>query len=246
MEPTAYARMAENEQRHWWFTGRRQILATLLRRELAGTRHPATLRILEAGCGSGGNLGMLAAFGTVEAVEYDPGARAIAEHRSGLAIRPCALPHDLPVPDGHYDLIALLDVLEHVEEDRASLMALGAKLKRDGRILVTVPALPWLWSHHDEVHHHKRRYTARSLTEAVAGAGLRVDRIGYFNTLLFPLALVRRVGAIVSGRATEDDRVPSRWLNAALRTVFAAERHMIGRVRLALGLSLFAVLSVPD
>ena len=69
MEQTAYARMAENEQRHWWFAGRRQILATLLRREIARDRHPATIRILEAGCGSGGNLGMLGAFGTVEAVE---------------------------------------------------------------------------------------------------------------------------------------------------------------------------------
>ncbi|WP_210250299.1 class I SAM-dependent methyltransferase [Methylobacterium planeticum] len=238
--------MAENEQRHWWFTGRRQILATLLRRELSRGRAPAPMRILEAGCGSGGNLGMLGAFGTVEAVEYDPGARAIAERRSGLVIRPCALPHDLPVPDRSYDLIALLDVLEHVEEDRASLAALGAKLKRDGRILVTVPALPWLWSHHDAVHHHKRRYTARSLTDAVAAAGLRVERVGYFNTLLFPLALARRVGSIVTGRPTEDDRVPARWMNALLRTIFSAERHLVGRVRMALGLSLFALVSLPD
>lgn len=189
---------------------------------------------------------MLAGFGTVDAVEFDARARAIAERRSGLAIQPCALPQDLPVPDRSYDLIALLDVLEHVEEDRASLAALGAKLKADGRLLVTVPALPWLWSHHDVVHHHKRRYTRRSLSETAMAAGLRIERIGYFNSLLFPVALGRRLVSIVSGKPAEDDRIPGRALNGVLRGVFAFEQHLIGRVRMALGLSLFAVLSRPD
>ncbi len=189
---------------------------------------------------------MLSAFGEIDAVEFDAGARAMAAQRSGLTILPCVLPYDLPVPDRAYDLIALLDVLEHVEEDRACLAALGGKLKPQGRILVTVPALPWLWSHHDTLHHHKRRYTRRTLAGAIAGAGLRVDRIGYFNSLLFPLALVRRLSAIASGRPAEDDRVPARPINAVLRSIFTAERYVIGRVRMAIGLSLFALVTLPE
>lgn len=244
MDRTAYDRMADNEAHHWWFAGRRSILAALLGREL--TRPPAATRILEAGCGSGGNLGMLSAFGSVDAIEFDPTARALAQRRSGLTVQPCRLPGDIPVADRAYDLIALLDVLEHVEEDRDTLAALGRKLKRDGRILLTVPALPWLWSHHDEIHHHKRRYTRRTLDAAATAAGLRVERIGYFNSLLFPLALGRRLAAIAGRRAMEDDRLPARPLNAVLRTIFSVERYLVGRVRLFVGLSLFAVLTVPD
>lgn len=185
---------------------------------------------------------MLQSFGEVDAVEYDAGARTIATVRSGLPVRACALPHDLPVPDEAYDLIVLLDVLEHIEEDRSVLAVLRNKLKPDGRLLVTVPALPWLWSRHDEIHHHKRRYTSRSLMRTALSAGLHVSRISYFNTLLFPAALARRIGSILSGRPVEDDRMPARPLNSLLRCIFSAERHVVGRLPLPVGLSVYAVL----
>lgn len=177
----------------------------------------------------------------MDAIERDPAARAIAGTRSGLAVRAGALPADLPVPDGAYDLVALLDVLEHVEEDRASLAALGRKLAPGGRLLITVPAMPWLWSSHDEAHHHKRRYTRTGLGGTIAAAGLEVEQIGYFNALLFPLAVATRVlKAAVGGRAG-DDELPPRPVNALLHAVFASERHLIGRASLPFGLSLFAI-----
>ncbi|SFM16901.1 Methyltransferase domain-containing protein [Methylobacterium pseudosasicola] len=186
---------------------------------------------------------MLTTFGAVDAVEFDAGARAIAARRSGIPVQACALPHDLPVRDGAYDLIVLLDVLEHIEDDQATLCALRRKLKQDGRLLVTVPALPWLWSHHDDLHHHKRRYTKRSLELAAAAAEFKIAHIGYFNTFLFPIALVRRLIAIVYSRPTQDDRMPTRLLNAILSRIFSSERHIIGRAGLPVGLSLYAVLS---
>ena len=233
--------MASNEASHWWFVGRRAVLAALIRRALPvpGLGHQA--RILEVGCGSGGNLALLARFGTVDAVEHDPRARALASARSGLEIRPASLPGDLPVPDSSYDLVALLDVLEHVEEDRAALRAIGRKLGPGGRLLVTVPAMPWLWSAHDVVHHHKRRYTRASLGAAMAGAGLEVERSGYFNGLLFPLAVAARLLKRLLGGGEGDDAMPARPVNAVLRAVFSSERHLVGRVRFAAGLSVFAV-----
>ena len=234
--------MASNEATHWWFAGRRTILDALIQRTLAGA---APGRILDVGCGSGGNLGLLARFGRVDGIEHDPEARAVARMRSGLEIQPGSLPDDLPVADGAYDLVALLDVLEHVEEDEASLRAIGRKLASGGRLLITVPAMPWLWSAHDETHHHKRRYTRASLERTVRSAGLEIERIGYFNTLLFPFAVATRLARAVFGVETSDDVIPPRVLNAAFRTVFASERHLVGRVRLLVGLSLFAVVRQP-
>lgn len=201
--------------------------------------------MLEVGCGSGGNLELLSGFGRVDAIEQDATARATARGRSGLAVCEGALPHDLPVADGSYDLVALLDVLEHVDEDRASLAAIGRKLLPDGRLLITVPAMPWLWSAHDAVHHHKRRYTRASLGATIAAAGLQVERIGYFNGFLFPLAVASRLWKAIVGDSSGDDEMPSAPLNGALRKIFASERHLIGRVPFPLGLSVFAVVRRP-
>lgn len=201
--------------------------------------------MLEVGCGSGGNLDLLSGFGRVDAIEQDATARATARARSGLGVRAGALPHDLPVPDGDYDLVALLDVLEHVEEDRASLEAIGRKLRSDGRLLITVPAMPWLWSAHDAVHHHKRRYTRASLSATIAAAGLQVERIGYFNGFLFPLAVASRLWKAIVGDKSGDDEMPAAPLNGALRRIFASERHWVGRVPFPVGLSVFAIVRRP-
>ncbi|MFC5555890.1 class I SAM-dependent methyltransferase [Methylobacterium iners] len=235
--------MASNEAEHWWFSGRRAVVAALVGRLIAP--RPGS-RILEVGCGSGGNLDLLAGFGRVDAIEQDATARATARARSGLAVRAGALPDDLPVSDGAYDVVALLDVLEHVEEDRASLQALGAKLSASGRLLITVPAMPWLWSAHDEVHHHKRRYTRASLEAVVMAAGLKVERVGYFNGLLFPLAVASRAWKALTGDRSGDDEMPPAPLNGALLRIFASERHFVGRIPLPFGLSVFAIARRPD
>ncbi len=234
MDPSAYREMADTEGRHWWYTGRRAILKSTISRLNLG-RNAA---ILEIGCGTGGNLEMLAAFGRVSALESDDAARAIAAEKTGgrFEIRAGACPGDIPFPRHAYDLVCLFDVLEHIDEDVATLEAVRALLAPGGHAVITVPAYRWLWSAHDKFLHHKRRYTAGELRTKINKSGLRIARLSYFNTFLFPLAALARLLRL-SGTA-----VPARPVNGLFHALFSTERHVVGRVPLPFGVSLLAVL----
>jgi SAM-dependent methyltransferase len=238
MDRAVYARMAEIDQDHWWFVARRRIVSALIQQHRP-TEKP--LRILEIGCGTGSNIAMLQTFGSVDAVEPDDGARELAAQRSGVAVRGGYLPEGVELADGHYDLIVLLDVLEHIPEDLPALVALRAKLAPGGRLLVTVPAMPWLWSAHDVAHHHQRRYTARSLSDVFAKAGFRLRHRTYFNSILFPLIVLARAANKIAGREGGDDAMPPRPVNAMLERLFGAERYWVTRRSLPFGVSLAAV-----
>ena len=241
MERAVFDRMAEQDEVHWWYVARRRILEGLIAREAA---LPGDARLLEIGCGTGHNFGMLRAFGRLDAVEVDGEARALASRRLGHAVGDAPLPVLTGVPDRTYHLIALLDVLEHVDEDEAALASIAGKLAPGGRILVTVPAYPWMWSAHDVAHHHKRRYSKRALRRTAEAAGLAVEKIGYFNSLLLPLAAAARLAGRIAGTTGSGDKMPPAPLNALLRGIFGLERHLVGRVPLPAGVSLFALLSI--
>ncbi|MFQ1700812.1 class I SAM-dependent methyltransferase [Loktanella agnita] len=243
MDRDVYLRMAELEQSHWWFRARRVIIARVIER-LVQPKPGASL--LEAGCGSGGNLDTLQKFGHVDAFEFDDQARAMAAERSGLEIPHGALPDALPFEGKSYDVIGIFDVLEHVEADGDSLMALKGRLAKGGALVVTVPAFPALWSRHDETHHHFRRYTRASMKKVAEAAGMQVEHAFYFNSLLFPLAIATRAAKSVLRSDTPDDALPAPWLNAVLCRVFAAERYCVGRFSLPFGLSLCVVLRIAD
>jgi SAM-dependent methyltransferase len=237
MERLAYQEMAALDQKLWWYRARRDVLADLIRREAQPVRNA---RILEIGCGTGHNLAMLAAFGNVDAVELDDESRAIAEQRLGRAVINSPLP-ELAGVSNDYDLIAALDVIEHIEDDAGAVGAIATRLKPGGKFVMTVPAHKWMWSAHDVVNHHKRRYSKASLKQLIEGSPMKLEKIGYFNSLLFPLAVAQRVSSKVRGKDDAEVKLPPRPLNAALEAVFRAERHFVGRVPLPPGLSLFAV-----
>lgn len=238
MERHIYDRMAEIDGAHWWFQGRRAIVATLIDRQVKRGR---PLRILEVGCGTGSNLEMLKRYGTVDAIEPDEPARALATSRSGIAVKGGLLPDGVELEDGAYDLIVLLDVLEHIPDDHGTLTALRAKLAPGGRLLVTVPATPWLWSAHDAAHHHHRRYTGKSLTRVFEGAGFQIRYRSHFNTLLFPLIVAARAAGKLLNRHGGDDAMPPAAVNNLLKMLFASERHLVGRASLPFGVSLALV-----
>jgi len=240
MERIVYDRMAALDSRHWWYRARREVLAALIARRIK-PRQGA--RILEIGCGTGHNLAMLAGFGRVDAIEMDTGARSVASSRLGHAVADASLPELAGVEEEAYDLIALLDVLEHVEEDREALASIARRLKPGGKILITVPAHPWLWSAHDRVNHHHRRYTRKSLKAVVAAAGLKLDMLSWFNSLLFPLAAASRLAGRVAGKDDSDDALPAAPVNALFEKLFALERYALGRIPFPPGVSLVAIIS---
>ena len=240
MDAGIYKQMREIEQFHWWFTARRKIVSRLTQSLLEGTQH----RILDAGCGTGGNLAMLSKFGAVVGVEMDPLAAQMSRERNSADIREGSLPAQFPVSDEErFDLVVALDVLEHIDDDVASLTRLRTNLAADGKMLVTVPAFPFLWSSHDEVHHHKRRYRKADLTRKLEAAGLRVVYASYYNSLLFPAAALVRLmeRLMVKQKAPAEVAVPNRWLNKLLYGLFVIEKYVIGRISLPFGLSVIAV-----
>jgi SAM-dependent methyltransferase len=240
MERVVYEIMADVDQRHWWYVARRSVIAALIRRN---ARPPANARILEIGCGTGHNLAMLGEFGHVDALELHDEARSVAEKRLGRQVRSAPLPELAGVPERHYDLIGAFDVIEHIDDDTAALASIATKLKPGGKFILTVPAHRWMWSAHDVVNHHKRRYSKRSLRKLVESSPLKLEAIGYFNSLLFPVAVAERLSSKLRGKDEADLNMPPALLNAALEKVFAAERHLVGRLPLPPGLSLFAVAS---
>jgi SAM-dependent methyltransferase len=153
------------------------------------------------------------------------------------------LPELAGVPDRGYDLIGAFDVIEHIADDGAALDSIAEKLKPTGKFVMTVPAHQWMWSAHDVVNHHKRRYSKRSLKALIDASPMKLQKIGYFNSLLFPLAVAQRAASKLRGDEDADVRLPPAPLNAALEKAFAAERYLVGRLPLPPGLSLFAVAS---
>ena len=241
MDRIVYERMAAHDTTHWWYRARRDILADYLTRwgDL-----PEDARILEIGCGTGHNLPMLAQFGEIDAIEIDETARAKASERLGKPVGTAPLPELVGVAPGSYDLVAVLDVIEHVEDDVAALKAIAAALKPGGKILITVPAHQWMWSAHDVVNHHKRRYSKGAFEALLAKAGLQGRKLGYFNSLLFPVAVAARFAGKLMGKDDSDDSPPPKPLNTLFEGIFRLERHMVGRVPLPPGLSLIALASV--
>ena len=226
------------DERHWWFVGKRHLLRALL-----DPLEPPR-RIVDLGCGSGGVLR-----------DWIGSALGIGVDRSPTALRICAsrgLAHlvraDLerpPLAPERFDTVLALDVIEHLDDDVGFLRRSGTLCAKGGRLIVAVPAFPFLWSRHDETFEHRRRYTAGSLERVVRSAGLEPVRITYTNALLFPVAALWRVliSRLAGGRlAPRSDFVSlPRPLNALLAALYRAEAWLLRRWDLPVGLSVVCI-----
>lgn len=238
MDSSLYQQMRDLEDRHWWFQGRRSIVASLMK----ANNMPAGAKILDLGCGTGGNLAMLSQFGDVLGAELDEQAAQLANERGIAPVVRGKLPDALPLEAGAFQCVTLLDVLEHIEDDRATLNAVNALLAPGGELLLTVPAFQFLWGPHDEAHHHQRRYRAHQLQELLQGAGFEISKLSYCNTWLFPVAaLVRLVRkCLPKGGAGTELALPPAPINALLASLFASERFLLSFMNLPFGISLVA------
>ena len=237
MEDVVYRQLRALEEDHWWFRGRRAVIAALLE----GASPP--LRVLDAGCGTGRNMRELAALG--EVVGAEPSAQAVAFAREdGLDVVETAL-EELPFSEASFDLVTAFDVLEHLDDDVAGLRELARVTRAGGRLVATVPAYRWLWSEHDESHHHRRRYTRPRLAASARAAGWRPERATYFNTLLLPpIALVR---ALRRGGGASDYELTRPSVNRLLERPMQWEAKLIRRgVRLPAGVSIGIVCTRDD
>lgn len=223
--------------RHWWWVARRMILARVMDR-LIGTapgRH-----VLEVGCSTGSNLPMLQRYGKVRAIEmHGPAVEFCRRHHPDIRVDQAAIPDPL---DDRFDIICLFDVLEHILDDRLALGWIDDHLAPGGMMFLTVPAHPFLWSRHDEVAHHHRRYTMGTLLPLVTQR-FDLRYATHFNTHLFPaIAMARLIQRLLRLPGGEVDKAAGGAgpVNAVLKAVFASERLWLPAVRLPFGVSIFA------
>ncbi|MBO0696381.1 MAG: class I SAM-dependent methyltransferase [Verrucomicrobia bacterium] len=241
MERTYAEHYALLEGEHWWFRARRLILRDLLTR----LEWPHEPRILEIGVGPGCNLAEVYPAGArLEGVEPDQGLATFAAKRSPAPVFQAQV-DQLPseIRDESYDGITMFDVLEHIRDDAGALEIVHRKLKPGGRIVLSAPAYRWLWGQQDIVNQHCRRYTLRTLREKLKAANFTIERATYFNTFLFPPIALVRLAAHFTRRqpATEGDfAYVRRSSNAALFSLFAAERIFLRFVDFPVGVSVFA------
>ncbi|HVF09328.1 MAG TPA: class I SAM-dependent methyltransferase [Abditibacteriaceae bacterium] len=261
MNPEEYARMHALETHYWWFVGRRAIISTLLReivkKSTAEHKQRADLRLLDLGCGTGANLAMLraaaGACGWITALEFSPHALHFARDHLGAEqislIQADAL--HLPFADGSFDVVTMLDVLEHLRDDSRALREIHRVLRPGGALVLSVPAYQSLWSAHDEALHHFRRYEYHGLGHLLRTEGFAVWRLSFAMSLMPPAAWFWRrfVLPFKPRRPREAKRhsegavlpaVPSS-LNRALVKYLEMEGRIIARRPLNFGTSLVCV-----
>jgi 2-polyprenyl-3-methyl-5-hydroxy-6-metoxy-1,4-benzoquinol methylase len=241
MDRSAYDGYFELDQKHFWRVGKRRLVLA----SIASQIEPAQpLKIMDIGGCCSVITKSLEAFGDVQCVEPDESMVALASELQGVNVVHGMLPDDLP-DGGPFDLVTLLDVLEHVDEDGPSLASIFRILKPGGWILCTVPAYMWLWSDHDRSVHHKRRYTRSRLGTLMGEAGFQVSRITHYTSLLLPLVaaerLIKRLKTKPDENVSYDVKVPPRWMNGILGGVMGIERGLLRYADFPFGSSILAV-----
>lgn len=239
MEPILYDDFYRYADHNWWFLGRRKIILDLLQHEGFTKNHPK--KILDLGCGTGSTLVKLKDWGW--AVGMDISSLALAycqQHEVGPLVEAAA--QEIPFHEGSFDLILALDILEHLDDDLGALQEIFRALKPGGYVLVTVPAYNFLWSHHDELNLHRRRYILSQLRLRMEAAGFTVSRATYMNTLLFlPIFLIRwfKNHVLIKPQKGPLSDVKGHWpwVNALLYFLFGLEAKILSFINLPFGVS---------
>jgi SAM-dependent methyltransferase len=234
--------MLSSDDRHWWYRGRRRVLRAALDRIVL---HPGA-RLLDAGCGSGRTLDELARYGRVAGVDANPDAVERAHCRGHRDVR-VARVEELPFRAESFDVVTCLDVVEHTPDDRATLAELRRVTREGGVLLVTVPAYQSLWSWHDVVNLHFRRYDSASLRAVARAAGWEVIGDTHFNSVLLPATAAVRVAQRHRRTHERSDlELTPAALNGVLELPMRLEARLVAAgVRLPAGLSLLATMRRP-
>ena len=235
-----YEAMYGLEDVYWWFVARRQLAIEILEREV-GSRE--NLRLLDVGCGTGSNLAAFSGFALAAGIDMSVEALGFCRQR-GIERVALSEVERLPFPDGAFDVITAMDMLEHTDDDLAALAELRRVLKPGGLLLVTVPAYGFLWSEHDEALKHRRRYTAHELRNKMTVTDFRIERSSYFITALFFPILAMRLHQGLFKKSTHPQtsiRLLPGWINSSLVGLLGLERRLFRRMNLPFGVSIVAL-----
>jgi SAM-dependent methyltransferase len=249
MEERYYETYYQHETEHWWFRWRFALIREVIGRIEGIPKRP---RMLDAGCGTGQMLKLLQRQGQAVGLDLSREAIMFAASRDArnLVLGSVTNP---PFAEGTFDIALALDVIEHVDDDCGILRGLRSLVRPGGALIVTVPAFQFLWSDHDRINHHRRRYRADELRERLEGAGFEIDRITYCNTALFPIVtVVRRAQALMRRFRPQADteldsdlhRYPN-VLNELLYRLMLVETRLLRRFDMPVGVSILAVARRP-
>lgn len=236
MQQHTYAIMNRVEDSHWWYVGRRAILESFLQEiiEKSATKNP---RILDVGCGTGGNLEMLQKFGAAEGVDVSDDALEFCQSK-GLTVHK-GLAEEMPFEDELFDIVTALDVVEHLDDDIAGLKEMNRVLKTGGRTLIFVPAFMWLWGVQDDVSNHRIRYTKRQIVERLEKSGFEIERATYANWTFFaPILGGRTLMKITGIKPESENNVNVSALNGVFGKIFGAERFWLKNFDFPFGVSI--------
>ena len=237
MQEQVYDYIYQREMEHWWYRVRRQLVKRLVARYSQGT----AVRILDIGCGTGALLRELSAYGEASGIDVSEKAVQYCKER-GLTRVSLGDAAKLPFPDASFDIVVILDVLEHIEDDAAGCNEIKRVLKPGGHAIIAVPAFMFLWGVTDVLSHHYRRYTRPRLLRCVRASGLRVEYATYFNTFLFPaIAFVRLAVRVLSIPMRSEQNLESPFVNNILFHIFSLEARLIPYIRFPFGVSVLAL-----
>lgn len=243
MQQQYYEEYYRAELTHWWFCARRHIIRMLLEKYAGPT---AARHIADIGCGMGASFAMLKQFGSVVGVDYSTTALAFSQQRGHRQLAAAALP-TLPFANNSFDIVCALDVIEHISDDHAATRELWRICRPNGLLVITVPAYQWLWSEHDDINEHKRRYTRTELGQCVTQAGADILKISYMNSLLAPPLMAFRALRNCLGKSNSkatprsDVFAIARPVNTALRWMFSREAMWLRVGSFPFGVSLVCI-----
>lgn len=238
MERSYYEQYYHLERNHWWFVIRSRIIKELINKY---NNQESRLRILNVGIATGATTFMLESFGDVVSSEYDAETCAFVEKEIGLEVIQASVT-DLPFESNSFDMVCAFDVIEHVEDDTRAILELERVLKPEGLMVITVPANMSLWSEHDLINHHFRRYEKKGLSMLLSGTKMKNLYLSYYNTLLFPAIKIARW---LNTFKTKEEKPKSdfdihtpTWLNNILGFIFSLEIPLLKKIKFPFGVSL--------
>jgi len=242
MKEVMYDYFYQIEDKHWWFQGRRKIVMELIDKYYKKT--PGA-KVLDVGCGTGMMLKYLSKYGEVWGTDKDPKAIEYSKTKApNTEIISGSIPEK--IPEGKFDLVTALDIVEHIERDVEALKVIFNTLKNNGVLVMTVPAYQFLWSTHDEINEHKRRYQLPELKEKLERAGFNIIKISYYNVLLFlPIAFFLLLKKLFGSKKPKShfEKMPNYIVNWLLEKIFSSERYLLPFFNFPLGVSIIAIAS---